>query len=106
MAIVGKKFPNLNVDAMNEMGDTFKVNVLEEAINNKKKVLLFWYRDTQTTFISLDLVALSLAMFSLRSLMFCSKSAIFFWASSSVVLVSVEAVPAAGVGWAEACCSS
>ena len=39
MAIVGKKFPNLNVDAMNEMGDTFKVNVLEEAINNKKKVL-------------------------------------------------------------------
>ena len=39
MAIVGKKFPNLSVDAMNEMGDTFKVNVLEEAINNKKKVL-------------------------------------------------------------------
>jgi len=43
MALVGKKFPNLNVDAMNEMGDTFKVNVLEEAINNKKKVILFWY---------------------------------------------------------------
>ena len=34
---VGKKFPNLNVDAMNEMGDTFKLNVLEEAIKNKKK---------------------------------------------------------------------
>ncbi len=43
MAIVGKQFPNLNVDAMNEMGDTFKLNVLEEAKNNKKKVLLFWY---------------------------------------------------------------
>jgi peroxiredoxin (alkyl hydroperoxide reductase subunit C) len=43
MAIVGKKFPNLNVDAMNEMGDTFKLNVLEEAKNNSKKVLLFWY---------------------------------------------------------------
>ena len=40
---VGKKFPNLAVDAMNELGDTFKVNVLEEAVNNKKKVLLFWY---------------------------------------------------------------
>ena len=40
---VGKKFPDLNVDAMNEMGDTFKVNVLEEAVNNKKKVVLFWY---------------------------------------------------------------
>ncbi len=43
MAFVGKKFPDLNVDAMNDMGDTFKVNVLEEAINNKKKVVLFWY---------------------------------------------------------------
>ena len=36
-------FPNLNVDAMNEMGDTFKINVLEEAKKNNKKVLLFWY---------------------------------------------------------------
>ncbi|MEY8848656.1 peroxiredoxin [Psychroserpens sp. XS_ASV72] len=43
MATVGKKFPNLNVDAMNDMGDTFKLNVLEEAVNNNKKVLLFWY---------------------------------------------------------------
>lgn len=43
MSFVGKKFPNLNVDAMNEMGDTFKVNVLEEATKNNKKVLLFWY---------------------------------------------------------------
>ncbi|WP_405206131.1 peroxiredoxin [Aquimarina sp. LLG6339-5] len=43
MAFVGKKFPNLNVDAMNDMGDTFKLNVLEEAKNNNKKVLLFWY---------------------------------------------------------------
>ena len=43
MALVGKQFPNLNVDAMNDMGDTFKVNVLEEAKENNKKVLLFWY---------------------------------------------------------------
>lgn len=43
MTIVGRKFPDLNVDAMNEMGDTYKLNVLEEAINNKKKVVLFWY---------------------------------------------------------------
>ena len=41
--LVGKKFPDLNVDAMNEMGDTFKLNVLEEAKKNNKKVLLFWY---------------------------------------------------------------
>ncbi|AXT53834.1 peroxiredoxin [Aquimarina sp. BL5] len=43
MAFVGKKFPDLSVDAMNDMGDTFKLNVLEEAKNNNKKVLLFWY---------------------------------------------------------------
>ena len=40
---VGKKFPSIEVDAMNEMGDTFKINVVEEAIKNKKKVVLFWY---------------------------------------------------------------
>jgi peroxiredoxin 2/4 len=40
---VGKKFPSIEVDAMNDMGDTFKVNVLEEAVKNKKKVVLFWY---------------------------------------------------------------
>lgn len=43
MAFVGKKFPNLTVNAMNEMGDTFGLNVLEEATKNNKKVLLFWY---------------------------------------------------------------
>jgi len=43
MSIVGKKFPNLEVDAMNDMGDTFRINVLEEAKKNNKKVILFWY---------------------------------------------------------------
>lgn len=43
MALVGKKFPNIAVDAMNEMGDTFKINILEEAVKNNKKVILFWY---------------------------------------------------------------
>ena len=40
---VGKTFPDLSVDAMDDKGFTFKVNVLEEAVKNKKKVLLFWY---------------------------------------------------------------
>ncbi len=40
---VGRKFPNITVNAMTDMGDTIQINVLEEAINNKKKVLLFWY---------------------------------------------------------------
>ncbi|AWM12517.1 peroxiredoxin [Flavobacterium sp. NRK F10] len=43
MALVGKKFPNITVDAISEMGDNLKINVFEEAVNNKKKVLLFWY---------------------------------------------------------------
>ena len=43
MSIVGTKFPNISVNAINQMGDTFQLNVLEEAVKNKKKVLLFWY---------------------------------------------------------------
>ncbi len=62
MAFVGKKFPNLNVDAMNEMGDTFKVNVLEEAVNNKKKVVLFWYPKDFTFVCPTELHAFQTAM--------------------------------------------
>ncbi len=43
MSLVGKKFPNITVDAISFMGDNLRINVLEEAKNNKKKVILFWY---------------------------------------------------------------
>jgi len=43
MSLVGKKFPNITVDAISEMGDNLRINILEEATNNNKKVLLFWY---------------------------------------------------------------
>jgi adenylate kinase family enzyme len=43
MSLVGKKFPNITVDAISFMGDNLRINVLEEAVNNKKKVILFWY---------------------------------------------------------------
>ena len=43
MSLVGKKFPNIAVDAISEMGDNLKINIFEEAVNNNKKVLLFWY---------------------------------------------------------------
>ena len=43
MSFTGKKFPNINVNATNEMGDTFHINVFEKATKNKKKILLFWY---------------------------------------------------------------
>jgi peroxiredoxin (alkyl hydroperoxide reductase subunit C) len=43
MSLVGKKFPNITVDAISELGDDLRINVLEEAVNNNKKVILFWY---------------------------------------------------------------
>jgi peroxiredoxin (alkyl hydroperoxide reductase subunit C) len=43
MTSVGKKFPDLTVKAMNEMGDSFSLNILDQAVTKKKKVLLFWY---------------------------------------------------------------
>ncbi len=43
MSLVGKQFPNITVDAISEMGDDLRINVLEEATKNNKKVLLFWY---------------------------------------------------------------
>ena len=60
--LVGRKFPNLNVDAMNEMGDTFKLNVLEEAVKNNKKVLLFWYPKDFTFVCPTELHAFQNAM--------------------------------------------
>lgn len=43
MALVGKKFPNVSIDAMSEMGDDLKINIFEEAVSKQTKVLLFWY---------------------------------------------------------------
>lgn len=43
MSIVGKKFPSIAVNAMDEMGDTFQIDVLKLAQEKNKKVVLFWY---------------------------------------------------------------
>lgn len=43
MSVVGKYFPNITVDAMSSMGDDLRINLLEEATSQNKKVLLFWY---------------------------------------------------------------
>ena len=43
MSLVGRQFPNVTIDAMSEMGDDLRINVLEEAVNNQQKVVLFWY---------------------------------------------------------------
>ena len=69
MSIVGKKFPNRSVNAMNEMGDTFQINVFEEAVKNNKKVLLFWYPKDFTFVCPTELHAFqqSLAEFEKRN---------------------------------------
>ncbi len=43
MSFVGKKFPNLTVDAITSFGDNLSINIFEEATKNKKKICLFWY---------------------------------------------------------------
>ncbi len=43
MALVGKKFPSITVKAIDEMGDTFEINLLEKAQKENKKIVLFWY---------------------------------------------------------------
>lgn len=43
MSAVGKQFPNISVKAMDSMGDAYQINIVEKAIQEKKKVLLFWY---------------------------------------------------------------
>lgn len=43
MSIVGKKFPSVAVNAIDELGDTFKLNVFQHAVDKKKKIVLFWY---------------------------------------------------------------
>jgi len=43
MALVGKQFPSITVDAISFMGDNMRVNILDEAVENNKKVILFWY---------------------------------------------------------------
>lgn len=43
MSNVGKNFPNIAVNAMDEMGETFKLNVFQKAREEKKKIVLFWY---------------------------------------------------------------
>ncbi|PIE50584.1 MAG: alkyl hydroperoxide reductase [Flavobacteriales bacterium] len=43
MALVGKKFPNVTVDAISKTGENLRINILEEATKNNQKVLVFWY---------------------------------------------------------------
>jgi peroxiredoxin (alkyl hydroperoxide reductase subunit C) len=63
MALVGKKFPNLSVDSMNNRGENKKLNVLETAKNEGKKVILFWYPKDFTFVCPTELHAFQAAVF-------------------------------------------
>ena len=41
MALVGRKFPNVTVDAISKSGENLRINVLEEAVKNQSKVLVY-----------------------------------------------------------------
>ena len=43
MSTVGKQFPSVAVKAMDKMGDTFTLDVVKMAREQKKKIILFWY---------------------------------------------------------------
>jgi peroxiredoxin 2/4 len=62
MAFVGKKFPNLNVDATDKKGVTRKINILETAQRENKKVILFWYPKDFTFVCPTELHAFQAAM--------------------------------------------
>ncbi|MDX1461966.1 MAG: peroxiredoxin [Marinirhabdus sp.] len=62
MAFVGKKFPNLSVDATDKSGITQKINILAKAKEENKKVLLFWYPKDFTFVCPTELHAFQAAM--------------------------------------------
>lgn len=62
MAFVGKKFPNLSVDATDKNGQTTKINIFEKATKENKKVLLFWYPKDFTFVCPTELHAFQAAM--------------------------------------------
>ena len=76
MSIVGKQFPDLKVNAMNDMGDTFQLNLLEEAKKNNKKIVLFWYPKDFTYVCPTELHAFqeSLSEFEKRNTMVIGAS--------------------------------
>ncbi|OAB78683.1 peroxiredoxin [Cochleicola gelatinilyticus] len=62
MAFVGKKFPNISVDVTDKTGITKKINILETAQKENKKVLLFWYPKDFTFVCPTELHAFQSAM--------------------------------------------
>ena len=62
MAFVGKNFPNISVDAIDYTGAAQKINILEKAQTENKKVILFWYPKDFTFVCPTELHAFQQAM--------------------------------------------
>jgi peroxiredoxin (alkyl hydroperoxide reductase subunit C) len=43
MSLVGKQFPYQEVKAINYLGDISNINPFQKAVDENKKILLFWY---------------------------------------------------------------
>lgn len=67
MSFIGRKFPDIDVNAMTEMGDTIKVNVFKEAVEKNKKVVLFWYPKDFTFVCPTEIHAFELALSEFKS---------------------------------------
>ncbi|MEX0314714.1 MAG: peroxiredoxin [Allomuricauda sp.] len=62
MTLVGKKFPNLEVNAIDKTGQTIKLNILKKAQESNKKIVLFWYPKDFTFVCPTELHAFQNAM--------------------------------------------
>lgn len=61
MTVVGRKFPDITTKAINRSSAAFELNVVKQAIENKKKVLLFWYPKDFTFVCPTELLAFEAA---------------------------------------------
>ena len=58
MNLVGKKFPNIKVKAIDYLGDESKISLVDIAKKQGKKILLLWYPKDFTTICPTELIAL------------------------------------------------
>jgi peroxiredoxin (alkyl hydroperoxide reductase subunit C) len=99
MALVGRKFPNVTVDAISKSGENLRINVLEEAVKNQSKVLLFWYPKDFTFVCPTELHAFQAALeeFKNRNTMVigasCDTNEVHFaWLSTPKNMGGIEGV--------------
>ena len=66
MSLVGKTFPDMSVKAIDEMGDAFQINVLKQAVDNKRKYACFGTRKISRLFVQLKFMLFRRQLKNLR----------------------------------------